>query len=307
MNNPALPGPQASAVAREKIAAKEYRICVSDTPAQLAEQVAQFLAQGWELHGYPFVDLQFQGNGNGNHISGNRFCQALLRQDSMVVLDAAPIEAAAIAPPAKRVDRPRVPATFRGVAIFLAVLAGGYLVAEGIVFRSGVYSRFLEPESSTGSFERTFKPELYRHPSGKKEVLIVGSSRLAEGFSAKLANQYKPETGFQFFNCAVPSAGPRTFYYMIRGLDPHHNRYAAIAIPIDDYSDLDDLEDVADRVSDMRLVNQPPALYRHHPVRPVLHHLEVPPRNLPRRAARRHRLSARSPRSYRTFQGAAGT
>ncbi len=85
--------------------------------------------------------------------------------------------------PAKPVERPYVPATFRGVATFLAVLAGGYLLAEGIVFRSGFYSRFLEPESSTGSFERTFKPELYRHPTGKKEVLIVGSSRLAEGFS----------------------------------------------------------------------------------------------------------------------------
>ncbi|HEY3838595.1 MAG TPA: hypothetical protein VGL72_18575 [Bryobacteraceae bacterium] len=151
-------------------------------------------------------------------------------------------------------ERPRVPASFRGVVSFVAVLAAGYLLAEGLIFRSGFYTRFLEPDSTTGSFERAFQSELNRRPTGKKEVLIVGSSRLAEGFSAKIADEHKPEDGFRFFNCAVPSSGPRTFYYMIRGLDPNRNRYAAIAIPIDDYDDRDDLEDVANRVGDMRLV-----------------------------------------------------
>ena len=41
---------------------------------------------------------------------------------------------------------------------------------------------------------------------------------------------------------------------MLRDLDPHRNRYAAIAIPIDDYQDLDDLDDVADRTPDLSLV-----------------------------------------------------
>ena len=227
---------------------------MSENPAKLQEQVSQLLADGWELHGNPFVELEFQGNGNGRHVSGNRFCQALVRDGFAPVAELAISHVPTLEIPPVILERPRVPATFRGVAGFLAVLAAGYLLAEGLVFRTGFYARFLEPESSTGSYERTFQAELNRRPTGKKDVLIVGSSRLAEGFSAKIANEYKPQDGFRFFNCAVPSSGPRTFYYTIRGLDPHHNRYAAIAIPIDDYDDPDDLEDVADRVGDMRLV-----------------------------------------------------
>ena len=57
----------------------EYKICVSETPQQLAGQVNELLSEGWELHGHPFVDLRFQSNGNGHQISGNQFCQALVR------------------------------------------------------------------------------------------------------------------------------------------------------------------------------------------------------------------------------------
>ena len=227
----------------------EYRVCVADTPEQLAGQVTEQLSQGWHLHGYPFVDLQFQSNGNGRQLSGNLFCQAMVRTPI-----AAPVAKATVrATPAVRPERPKVPATFRGVATFLAVLVCGYLIAEFLFFRSGFYTRYLEPESSTGSFEGTFRLEKNRAPTHKKEVLVVGSSRLAEGFSAKLSDRYKPEDGYRFFNCAVPSSGARTFYYQIRDLDPQRNRYAAIAIPIDDFNDLDDIEDVADRVSDIRL------------------------------------------------------
>ena len=179
----------------------EYRICVADTPEQLAGQVSEQLSQGWQLHGYPFVDLQFQSNGKGRQLSGNVFCQAMVR--TLVAPPAAKVSDTAAR--AIRPERPKVPATFRGVATFLAVLACGYLIGEFILFRSGFYTRYLEPESSTGSFERTFKLEKNRAPTRKKEVLVVGSSRLAEGFSSKISDHYKPEDGYRFFNCVVCS------------------------------------------------------------------------------------------------------
>jgi hypothetical protein len=254
-----LPESSSSAVATAyQTTGTEYKICVSETPALLEHQVNDLLSRGWELHGYPFVDLRFQGNGNGSgrQLSGNVFCQAVVRYPgyrSAELAEAAHGDAPVGQEPAA-LRRPRVAPSFRGVAVFLAVLAGGYLLAECLLFRSGFYTRFLEPESTTGSFERTFRAEKNRAPSRKKEVLLVGSSRIAEGFSAKLANQYKPEDGYLFFNCAVPSATARTLFYMVRDLDPHRNRYAAIAIPIDDYDDPDDTEDVADRAGDLRLV-----------------------------------------------------
>ena len=134
------------------------------------------------------------------------------------------------------------------------MLVVGYLLPECLLFRSGYYTRYLEPDSTTGSFERTLRGELLRPPTHKKEVLLVGNSRIAEGFSAKLANQSRPEDGYFFSNCAVPSSTARTLFYMVRDIDPHRNRYTAIAIPIDDYDDPDDYEDVANRASDLRLV-----------------------------------------------------
>jgi hypothetical protein len=211
--------------------------------------VTDLLSQGWELYGHPFVNFPAHAGGNGNESSGTLFCQAMVRTPGP---NATPGKVPAIAP--VKPARPAVAASFRNVAAFLAVVIGGYVLAECVLFRSGFYVRFLEPESSTGSFERTFRDEAERKPSGKKEVLVLGSSRLAEGFSSRLANEYKPADGYLFINCAVPSAGARVFYYLVRDLDPHRDRYAAIAIPIDDYDDPDDYEDVADRASEMRLV-----------------------------------------------------
>jgi hypothetical protein len=225
---------------------KEYRICVSDTPSTLAGEVTDLLSKGWELHGPPFVQSPVTFNGNG---TTSIVCQALVR------FPANGTGTTTAQPPIKpRTTRPPVPATFRNVTAFLAVILSGYLVAECVFFRSGFYTRYLEPESSTGSFESTMKMEIARKPSGRKEVLVLGSSRMAEGFSAKLADQLKPEDGYKFLNCAVPSAGARVFYYMARDLDPHRNRYAAITVPIDDYDDPDDFEDVADRASELRLL-----------------------------------------------------
>ncbi len=151
--------------------------------------------------------------------------------------------------------RHRVPASFRNVAAFLAVLTGSYLLSEILIFDSGFYARFLDPDlSATGYLERILYSEVQRPPSGKKEVLVVGNSRMAEGFSAKIANEYKPRDDYWFINFGVNATGDRVWYYLVRDVDPHRDRYAAIAIPIDDYDDPDDYEDVADRASEMPLL-----------------------------------------------------
>jgi hypothetical protein len=141
------------------------------------------------------------------------------------------------------------------VAVFLAVLLGAYLLGEILIFHSGLYARFLEPDlSATGYLERILYSEVHRPSTGKKEVLVVGNSRMAEGFSAKIANQSPSSDGYWFVNFGVSGTGDRVWYYLVRDVDPHRDRYAAIAVPIDDYDDPDDYEDVADRVSEMPLL-----------------------------------------------------
>ncbi|HEY3838596.1 MAG TPA: hypothetical protein VGL72_18580 [Bryobacteraceae bacterium] len=146
-------------------------------------------------------------------------------------------------------------ATFGNVATFLAVLIAGYLISDTLLFHSGFYGRFLEPDmSATGYLERILSSEIHRAPSGKHEILIIGNSRIAEGFSAKLANQHTTADNLWYVNFGVSGTGNRVWYYLVRDVDPHRNRYAAIAVPIDDYDDPDDYEDVADRVGEMPLL-----------------------------------------------------
>jgi hypothetical protein len=153
-----------------------------------------------------------------------------------------------------RPERRRQAASFRNVAAFLAVLLAGYAAAEILLFRSGFYAGLLEPEfSATGSVERAVYDEIHRTPGGRKEILVVGNSRIAEGFSAKLANDSSSDEGYWFINLGIPATGDRIWYYVVRDVDPHRNRYAAITIMIDDYNDPDDYEDVADRVEELPL------------------------------------------------------
>jgi hypothetical protein len=135
------------------------------------------------------------------------------------------------------------------------MLAGTFVACEILLFHSGFYARILDPDlSATGYLERIFSSEARRPSTGKKEVLVVGNSRIAEGFSAKTANGIQPQDNVWFVNFGVNATGVRVWYYLVRDVDPQRNRYAAIAIPIDDYDDPDDYEDVADRASEMPLL-----------------------------------------------------
>ena len=84
------------------------------------------------------------------------------------------------------------------------------------------------------------------------QVLGMGDSRMA--LTPRLANQLRGETGYTFGSAAVPGATPRTWYYMLRDLDPQRNRYRAIVFGMDNYDDFGSLEDLTDRQLDTRLI-----------------------------------------------------
>jgi len=63
-----------------------------------------------------------------------------------------------------------------------------FIFLEALLFRSGFYARYLDPNSSTGIFEADFRDERNRRPIGPNDVLIMGDSRIGEGFSAPIAN-----------------------------------------------------------------------------------------------------------------------
>jgi hypothetical protein len=110
-----------------------------------------------------------------------------------------------------------------GIAAFICV--------DGAIFHSGLYVSILAPGSYAGRVERITLAEKKRAASGLKEVLVLGDSRIAEGFSATLANELGSPAGLKFVSLAEPAASANTWYYMVREVDPTKRRYSAIIIP----------------------------------------------------------------------------
>jgi len=125
------------------------------------------------------------------------------------------------------------------VALFFAL--------DSAVFRTGWYASILELNSTAGYLESSLWVEQHRTPSGAREVLAVGDSRIPLKPSAADA----AGTGLRFFTIAVPGTTPRCWYYMLREADPGARRYAAIVIPFDTYDDRT-WEDLRGRETDIR-------------------------------------------------------
>ena len=106
-----------------------------------------------------------------------------------------------------------------------------FICADGLIFHSGLYVSVLAPDSYAGRVAEITRVERERAPSGLKEVLILGDSRIAEGFSATLANELGSARGLKFVSLAEPAASANTWYYMVREVDPNTRRYSAIVIP----------------------------------------------------------------------------
>jgi 8-oxo-dGTP pyrophosphatase MutT (NUDIX family) len=141
--------------------------------------------------------------------------------------------------------------TVRGFFLRLLCAAAAFVAVEGMVFRTSVYSRLLEPDSTAGLLQSILADEKRRAVAGPREVLAIGDSRM--GFRARAANELEAETGYRFATIAMPGSTPRVWYYMLRDVDPTARRYAAILIGVDDYDD-EDYADLSNRELDIRYV-----------------------------------------------------
>ena len=128
-----------------------------------------------------------------------------------------------------------------------------FLLVEAAVFRSGWYIRFLDPSSSTGAVELNLYWFRRSTPPKQPEVLVFGDSRIAEGFSSKLADD-ESRDAIQFWNSGIPGTNPRVWYYMLRDMDPRRDRFRAIVLALDGYSDQDLNYSREDALTDLNFV-----------------------------------------------------
>ena len=141
-----------------------------------------------------------------------------------------------------------------GKILLLAILSVFVLfLLDAAMFRTGLYARYLEPSSYAGSFESVLTGGQQKKFTRPYRVLVLGDSQIAEGFSAQVADEAGARAGWEFFNAAVGGAAMRSWYYMVRNLDPDRTRFDVIVLPLRGYADVDDEVIRADR-DDIRWV-----------------------------------------------------
>jgi hypothetical protein len=127
-------------------------------------------------------------------------------------------------------ESPRKFAIFRNLAIGLALFGA----VDGAVFHSGLYEWILTPKSLAGTVATLTRAENHRSPSGLNEILVLGDSRMAEGFSEQLADQLGSAEGLKFISLSTPSMTTRSWFYLLREVDPSGRRYHSVVLPVDD-------------------------------------------------------------------------
>src|SRR6266849_3488033 len=128
-------------------------------------------------------------------------------------------------------------ATLAFLAAFVLLFA-----LDSLLFRTALYTPWLEPNSSTGEFENTFRREVRSQAeNGDNLVVTLGDSRFA--YLPRLANELTSQSGYVFRNAGAAGTDPRSWYYMLRDLDPTASRYRAVVFGVNDFDDEDDYED----------------------------------------------------------------
>lgn len=129
----------------------------------------------------------------------------------------------------------------------------GFFALDAMVFRSGLYTGILEPDSAAGTFELILRREQHAQPwYGPNLVVTMGDSRFA--YYPRVANEQTPRTGFSFRHAGVAGTDARAWNYMLRDLDPTRRRYRAVVIGVDDYDDEDGSYDIGDDLATLHYV-----------------------------------------------------
>jgi hypothetical protein len=128
----------------------------------------------------------------------------------------------------------------RRIAVILLLACLLLFGLDALLFRTRLYCQILEPDSSAGLLELIlWREKAAQQKAGDNVVVTLGNSRM--GYSPKGVDQRPRQTGYVVRTAAIPGSDPRSWYYLLRDLDPTARRYRAIVFGIDDYDDEDHL------------------------------------------------------------------
>ena len=129
-------------------------------------------------------------------------------------------------------------AEFNLVKLIYVVVA---IVAIPVIFSQVViryfYTQWLEPQSTAGTVmmaEAVINKQL--DPT-KKNILIIGNSRIGEGFSALIANNSVDNSEYNFVSLGLPGTTPRIWFYVLNAIDRDATRFYAVYLMAENYND----------------------------------------------------------------------
>jgi alginate O-acetyltransferase complex protein AlgI len=140
-------------------------------------------------------------------------------------------------------------------ALFAAAAFALFAVVDVCAFRTGLYHGILDPSSSTGSFESAIAQFRSFPSQARRDVLVLGDSRIYSGLNPQAASA--AAGGLRFLNGGVPGTTPRCWPFFVRAIDPPARRFRAVVIAVDTYADDDSAIgslDGDDRPMDLRYV-----------------------------------------------------
>ena len=135
----------------------------------------------------------------------------------------------------------------RRIALTLLLALVGMFGLDALLFRTHLYMSILEPDSSAGLLELIlWREKRAQRTAGDNLVVTPGNSRM--GYMPKGVDLRPRQTGYAVRTAVVPGSDPRSWYYLLRDLDPTARRYRAIVFGIDDYDDEDRLSNLDDDI-----------------------------------------------------------
>jgi len=126
----------------------------------------------------------------------------------------------------------------RRIALTLLIACLVVFGLDALLFRTRLYTSILEPDSSAGLLELIlWREKRAQHTAGDNLVVTLGNSRM--GYVPKVVDIRPRQTGYVIRTAGVAGSDPRSWYYLLRDLDPTARRYRAIVFGIDLYDDED--------------------------------------------------------------------
>jgi hypothetical protein len=141
---------------------------------------------------------------------------------------------------------------FLGLLALPPALAIVLLVLLNIlIFRTLDYYHWVRPDSVMGTMVHGQGLIYHQIVQGKKNIIVIGDSRVAEGFSASVANAASQRPDLNFIQAGMPGTEARVWYYFLRKVDPGHQKFAGVVLMASHLDDSHQAYDPAGRVDDL--------------------------------------------------------